>query len=96
MSFGKQAQQLITDPEVYRLFEAVAGKVDAIVELLAEKRRSAVAILKDYTDGLMETMEGQLKPLPPAEEEEEEEEEVMQCYTFLPFLLTILFCDRLI
>ena len=75
MSFGKQAQQLITDPEVYRLFDAVADKVDAIVELLAEKRRLAVAILKDYTDGLMETMEGQLKPLPPAEEEEEEDEE---------------------
>lgn len=67
MTFVKQAQELISDPEVYRLFDAVAAKVDAIVELMAEKRHSAVAILKDYTDGLMETMEGQLKP--PAEVE---------------------------
>lgn len=61
-TFGKQAQELITDPEVYRLFDVLSAKVDSIVELLAKKRRSALAALKDYTDGLMEVQEMMLKP----------------------------------
>ncbi|KAI2810902.1 hypothetical protein BLOT_002070 [Blomia tropicalis] len=48
------------DPEVYEVYEAILQRCDDIVDLLDEKRHSAIEQLKDYTDNIIEQFKAQL------------------------------------
>ena len=40
------SQSKITDPEVYQLVEKIEARVDQIIELLGEKRKTSLSSLK--------------------------------------------------